>query len=65
MIADVDAAALVGSSEAEALELAKTNGWEARVVSRDGEDFPITMDYRGDRVNLTIVDDVVTASTVG
>jgi len=65
MIADVDAAALVGSSEAEATEAAKSKGWDVRVVSRDGEDFPVTMDYRGDRVNLTIVDDVVTASTVG
>ncbi len=65
VIADVDAAALVGSSEAEATEAALSKGWDVRVVSRDGEDFPITMDYRGDRVNLTIVDDVVTVSTVG
>ncbi|MFM8562681.1 MAG: hypothetical protein ACKOCE_02155 [Acidimicrobiia bacterium] len=65
VIADVDAAALVGSSEAEATEAAKSKGWDVRVVSRDGEDFPVTADYRGDRVNLTIVDDVVTASTVG
>jgi len=65
VIADADAAALVGSSEAEATDAAKSKGWDVRVVSRDGEDFNVTMDYRSDRVNLTIVDDVVTASTVG
>jgi len=64
-IGAAEAESLVGLSETEALELAKTNGWEVRVVSRDGEDFAITMDYRADRVNLTVVDDVVTASTVG
>jgi hypothetical protein len=55
----------VGLSETDALELAKANGWEVRVVSRDGVDEAVTMDYRMDRVNLTIVDDTVTISTVG
>ena len=64
-IGAAEAESLVGLSETDALELAKTNGWEVRVVSRDGEDFAITMDYRMDRVNLTIVDDTVTVSTVG
>jgi hypothetical protein len=64
-LAVADAETLVGLSESEALDTAKANGWDARVVSRDGEDFAITMDYRADRVNLTVVDDVVTASTVG
>ncbi len=64
-LAVADAETLVGLSESEALDTAKANGWDARVVSRDGEDFAVTMDYRADRVNLTVVDDVVTASTVG
>jgi hypothetical protein len=35
------------------------------VVARDGEEFPITMDYSTARVNLTVVDDVVTEVYVG
>jgi hypothetical protein len=59
------AATLVGLSESEAVDTAKANGWESRVVSRDGEALAVTMDYRMDRVNLTIVDGVVTKSAVG
>lgn len=64
-VSSAQAQSLVGLSESDATETAKANGWESRVVSRDGTDLAITMDYRMDRVNLTIVDDVVTASTVG
>jgi len=32
---------------------------------RDGESLPATMDYRTDRVNLTVEAGVVTAVTVG
>ncbi|NDB05284.1 MAG: hypothetical protein EBX95_05950, partial [Acidimicrobiia bacterium] len=64
-ISVAEAERLVGLSESAALDTAKVNGWEARVVSRDGVDLAVTMDYRMDRVNLTIVDDKVTASTVG
>ncbi len=64
-IGAAEAESLVGLSETDALELAKANGWEVRVVSRDGVDEAVTMDYRMDRVNLTIVDDTVTISTVG
>lgn len=60
-----EAERLIGLSESAALDTAKANGWEVRVVSRDGEDFAVTEDYRMDRVNLTIVDDKVTSSTVG
>jgi hypothetical protein len=56
---------LVGLTEEEATKLAESNGWAVRVVSRDGESFPITMDYRTDRVNLTVENGVVTAVSVG
>lgn len=56
---------LVGTSEAEATAEATANGWGVRVVERDGRSLPATMDYRIDRVNLTVVDDVVTAVSVG
>lgn len=64
-VSAAEAEGLIGLSESAALDTAKANGWEVRVVSRDGEDFAVTEDYRMDRVNLTIVDDMVTASTVG
>jgi len=45
--------------------LAEENGWQVRIAARDGETFPLTMDYREDRVNLTIVDAVVTEVLIG
>lgn len=63
-IADA-ADAVVGLSEAEATSAIEAAGGTVRIVSRDGEDFPVTMDYRFDRVNLRIVDGVVTEATIG
>jgi len=56
---------VVGMSEAEATKTAEAKGLTVRVGSRDGEDFPLTMDYRTDRVTLTVVADKVTAATPG
>lgn len=36
-----------------------------RVVERDGEAFPVTMDYRADRLNFKIKDGVITAVNNG
>ena len=56
---------VVGMSEAEATKTAEAKGLTVRVGSRDGEDFPLTMDYRTDRVTLTVKADKVTAVVVG
>lgn len=56
---------LIGLTEAEAMQVAEGAGLVSRVVSRDGEQFPITKDYRLSRVNLTVNDGVVTAVYVG
>lgn len=64
-ISDVDASTLVGLDEREAVKVAESKGWVARVVARDGESFMVTTDWRGDRVNLTVVDGEVTAVSVG
>jgi hypothetical protein len=56
---------VVGMSEVEATKTAEAKGLTVRVGSRDGEDFPLTMDYRTDRVTLTVKADKVTAVTVG
>ena len=56
---------VLGMSEAEATKTAEAKGLTVRVGSRDGEDFPLTMDYRLDRVTLTVIADKVTAATPG
>ena len=64
-VAQEVADSVVGMSEAEATKTAEAKGLTVRVGSRDGEDFPLTMDYRTDRVTLTVKADKVTAVTVG
>ena len=56
---------VLGMSEAEATKTAEAKGLTVRVGSRDGEDFALTMDYRTDRVTLTVVAGIVTAVTPG
>ena len=56
---------VLGMSEVEATKTAEAKGLSVRVGSRDGEDFPLTMDYRTDRVTLTVVAGIVTAVTPG
>ena len=52
-------------AEADATQAAESKGWVVRIGSRDGEDFALTMDYRTDRVTLTVKADKVTAVVVG
>jgi len=52
---------LVGLSEDDATEAAEERGWTIRVVQRDGEDLPATMDLRPDRVNVEVTDGSVTS----
>lgn len=58
---DEAAAVLVGLDEAAAEPAAVENGWTIRVVVRDGEDLPATMDYRYNRVNVEVADGAVVA----
>lgn len=48
--------AYVGLSEQEALDKAKSNNVPARVVERDNESLPVTMDYVVGRHNLHVRD---------
>ena len=64
-IPDADAAKLLGLNENTAVACAENEGWGVRVVQRDGEEFMVTADYRADRVNLVVENDVVTSVTVG
>jgi hypothetical protein len=65
IVSDKMVSALVGLSESEAAAMAKDKGWELRVVSRDGEDFMVTQDYKTDRVNITVKSGKVTKASVG
>jgi hypothetical protein len=51
---------LVGLAEDEATEAAEALGWEVRVIRREGEDLPMTMDLRTNRVNVEVADGKVT-----
>ncbi len=59
--ADIDTAisALVGVAEDEAAKLAEGYGWTFRVIERDGESLPATMDFNPARVNVTVEAGVV------
>ena len=58
---DSATAVLVGLTEAEAHDAAAEHGWTVRVARLDGEDQPLTMDFREDRVNVEITDGTVTS----
>jgi len=57
--------AVVGMAEAEAAAFLDRLGYRVRVVERDGESPPITMEVREDRANLTLRGGRVTAVAVG
>jgi len=56
---------LVGLGEDEAMAVAKNNGFGVRVIERDGEQFPATMDYRTDRINVVVTDGIVVRAHIG
>jgi len=56
---------LFGMAEAYAIEQIEAAGYEWRVVKRDLEEFPATMDYRPNRINLTIKEGIVYEVSVG
>lgn len=56
---------LLGLDENAAVSMAKESGFEVRVVERDGEQFPATMDYRMDRINVVVTQGVVSRADIG
>ena len=55
----------VGLSLEAAEALAKKRGLSHRIVARDGQHFPATMDYRPDRLSFSIVNNRITKVTRG
>ncbi|RYD66016.1 MAG: hypothetical protein EOP83_06085 [Verrucomicrobiaceae bacterium] len=55
----------VGLTLQEAEAKAKEADLPHRVVRNDGEDFPVTRDYRPERLNFTVEKGVVTKVTTG
>ena len=51
-------------TEDEASELASENNIPFRVVMRDDEMLPVTMDYRPGRINATLEDGIVTGFSI-
>ncbi|WP_189115753.1 hypothetical protein [Pilimelia terevasa] len=46
---------LFGLTLAEAERLAEARGYEVRVVGADGVGFPVTMDFRPDRLDVYLI----------
>ena len=58
---------VIGLTEEDAIKLIENKSGQImyRIVKRDGESFPVTMDYRLDRINLEITEGTVTYAYVG
>jgi hypothetical protein len=56
---------VVGMTADEAQAATEAAGYTYRVVEIDGEPQAVTLDYRIDRVNVALEDDVVTSASVG
>jgi len=60
-----EAATLVGMSKSAALECAVKLNWQFRIGAEDDQQFAVTMDYRLDRVTVTIKNNLITQSLPG
>ena len=58
-------ATLIGMNITEAEQRAQAAGFTLRIVERDGESYAITMDYRTDRVDVKVTNDIITEYSVG
>ena len=55
----------VGMNESAGIAFLHLHSIVVRIATRDGISFPMTADYSGGRVNLTVVGSVITAYEVG
>ena len=52
-------------SERAAEVCAAANGWLYRVGERDGEQFAVTLDYRSNRVTVSVASAMITRVDIG
>jgi len=64
-ISESRALQLIGMKESGAEVCAAANRWLYRVGERDGEPFAVTMDYRPNRVTVSVRSGTISAVTVG
>jgi predicted RNA-binding protein Jag len=64
-VQQTEANQLVGMKEEIAQLCASMNNWLYRVGERDGEEFALTMDYRVERVTVSIKSGVITKVLIG
>ena len=65
VIPQFDLATVLNRTEEEAIAKIAAAGFEARVISRDGQNFTMSHDFREDRVNLEITNGVVSNAHIG
>ena len=56
---------VIGMHEKDAIAAIQEIGDSYRIARRDKENFALTMDYRPNRINLEIDNDIVTAANIG
>ena len=64
-ISKARAAALVTMTEPDSVACADKLGWTWRIGQREDEIFAVTMDYRPDRITVTVKNGLVSAVVVG
>ncbi len=63
-ITGVDTSALIGMTIEQGQEFAKQNDTFFRVIKKDGQHLPATMDYRPGRINAETENGVITGFTI-
>ena len=64
-ITESRASQVIGMTERAAEVCATANKWLYRVGERDGEQFAVTMDYRSNRITVSVVAGIITSVVVG
>ena len=59
------ARSVVGMTLDKAMDYISAGGCEHRLAEKDGENFGLSMDYRFDRINLVVAEDMITNAKIG
>lgn len=65
VIPQFDLATVLDKSEDDALATIAAANFESRVISRDGQMFPMSKQFREDRVNIEVANGIVTNAHIG